>query len=313
MWSRCGLLLCFPIGLSAVALAQLPTRPCPACKGHPKSKCVRCDGGGFLNGVSNPCPKCHGLGAVVCPTCGGTGKQPTTQPAVKVTSPPSTQPTRQLAAMGRAHPLSSSTKPTPTEPKEAPAIPKDVTYTIIETHKIPGIKRSLDVRLNRRVSEGVLRSIAMELKSSDPATYERTFIVYLLPDMKVGAGAWATTHFNPNLEVRILGLTVEQEQRLRTETRPASRVVVGSWLDESAAGTANKVTIFREGGKLFMERKYPDGSSGKQEMIEKRVAGGMRFEKKAGSQFGEYYLIDRQGNLQCLDRDGQVWVAGKVE
>jgi hypothetical protein len=30
--------------------------------------------------------------------------------------------------------------------------------------------------------------------------------------MEIGAGAWATTHFDPTLEVKILGLPVEEEQ-----------------------------------------------------------------------------------------------------
>jgi hypothetical protein len=35
--------------------------------------------------------------------------------------------------------------------------------------------------------------------------YERVFICYYLPGMEVGAGAWATGHFNPELEVKVLG------------------------------------------------------------------------------------------------------------
>ena len=86
----------------------------------------------------------------------------------------------------------------------APPIPEDVTYTIVGTDIIPGIKRSLDIRLNREVREDVLRSIAMELKSSDRKKYQRTFMLYYLPGMEVDAGGWASTHFNPDLEVIIL-------------------------------------------------------------------------------------------------------------
>ena len=67
-----------------------------------------------------------------------------------------------------------------------------------------GFDDHLDIRLNREVQEDVLRSIAMELKSSDRKKYERTFMLYYLPGMEVDAGGWASTHFNPDLEVIIL-------------------------------------------------------------------------------------------------------------
>ena len=54
-------------------------------------------------------------------------------------------------------------------------IPPDVIYTILKEHTIPGIKRGFGVRLNRKVSKEVLRSIAIELKNLDPNTYEPTF------------------------------------------------------------------------------------------------------------------------------------------
>lgn len=96
----------------------------------------------------------------------------------------------------------------------APAIPADVSFTVTESHTVPGIKRSLDVRLNRKVSEETLQAIALKLRAIDPRNYERTFITYYLPDMAIGSGAWATTHFNPDLEVRVLGLTAEAEKSL---------------------------------------------------------------------------------------------------
>lgn len=190
-------------------------------------------------------------------------------------------------------------------------IPNDVTYTIIEKYVLPGIKRSLAVRLNRKVTQDVLRSIAVDLKNSDPNTYERTFISYYLPDMKVDAGAWATTHFNPDLEVRILGLTVEQEQSFKTEANDPSREVIGSWLDERPS-MGNKTTIFSKDGKLFMENKYTDGSVGETELVEKASPRGRRLDDK-NDRHGEYYLINNEGNLQGWGKDGPFFTARKIK
>ena len=73
----------------------------------------------------------------------------------------------------------------------------DVSYSIIDSTATAGIKRSLDVRLNKRVAEDTLRAMALKLKSQDSRDYDRTFITYYLPGMTVGAGAWATTISSP--------------------------------------------------------------------------------------------------------------------
>jgi hypothetical protein len=78
-------------------------------------------------------------------------------------------------------------------------LPTDVSFSIIDSSTLPSIKRRLDVRLNRKVSEQNLRAIALKLKGQDARVYDRTFIFYYLPGMTVNAGAWATTHFTPDL------------------------------------------------------------------------------------------------------------------
>ena len=186
-----------------------------------------------------------------------------------------------------------------------------ITYSIINSNIIPGIKRSLDVRLNEKVSEATLRTIALKLKAQDSRYYKRTFICYYLPGMEVDTGAWATTHFNPNLKVRILGLTVEQENALRQLPDDASREVIGIWLDESPF-IGSRITIFRQNDKLFMEKTYKDGSGSKKEIVEKLSGKNRTFRKKEGSSVGEFYLIDNHGKLQMWDQEGIIWTAKKI-
>jgi hypothetical protein len=192
-----------------------------------------------------------------------------------------------------------------------------VVYSIIKTETVASAKRSLDVRLNQRVSEDVLRAIALELKGQDATRYDRTFILYYLPDMEVGAGAWASTHFNPNLEVRILGLSPEQMASLQSETVDSSRDVLGSWLDETI-GLSCRITIYRENEKTYCEEKFKDGSSAVGELIEKVVAGGQRFVKKnpvnprAAEESGDHWLLDRTGHLQIRDNEGLIRTAKKL-
>lgn len=196
------------------------------------------------------------------------------------------------------------------KPQES-AIPSDVSFSIIAADSIPDIKRSLDIRLNRKVSAETLRAIALELKAQDESAYERTLITYYLPGMTVGAGAWATTHFDPALEVRILGLTAEDEKALAAQLEPASREIIGQWLDESPF-IGGRITIFREKEKLYIENAFKDGSRLTKELTEGKSPRGRRFDKVEGSSSGDHWVILPNGNLEVRDNDGPIATAKKV-
>ena len=204
------------------------------------------------------------------------------------------------------------------EEAEPQIIPAGVSYSVIDTDirsimfPVPGTKRSLNVRLNKKVSEDVLRAIALTLKSNDSRQYDQTFIVYYLPGMAVGPGGWATTHFDPTLEVRILGLTEQEEQALVTEPAASDREVIGSWLDEIAY-VGSRITIYREDGTLYIEWKRTNRTSLKEELVEKPSPLGQRFDKKEGSSLDDYWTIDVEGNLQIRDNDGLISTAKRIQ
>ncbi|MHC5053659.1 MAG: hypothetical protein ACYTKD_02955 [Planctomycetota bacterium] len=176
---------------------------------------------------------------------------------------------------------------------------------------MPGIKRSLDIRLNKKVDEGALRAIALVLRAQDSRRYKRAFITYYLPGMPVGAGAWATTHFNPGLKVEILGLTAETEQELISETPPANWEIIGRWLDESPYG-GGRISIFRENGQLFMEQKFRDGSTLRNELAEKKTSLGRRFDAAEDASAGDHWLLVADGGLQIRDNDGLIATARRM-
>ncbi|HEX8324035.1 MAG TPA: hypothetical protein VF595_08975 [Tepidisphaeraceae bacterium] len=175
----------------------------------------------------------------------------------------------------------------------------------MKTDAVPGIKRSVDVRLNKAVSEDVLRSIALKLKSEETGIYQRTFIFYYLPDMTPRSGAWATTHFNPELKVEIQGFTPEQ-----AATPAATSNTLGRWIDNSPF-TASHITLYREGGKLFLDTKFKDGSNMKTNVIEKQLPAGRRLEDAAGSERGEYFVVTPAGDLQICGSNGVIATAKK--
>ncbi|MDP8201990.1 MAG: hypothetical protein P9M11_07600 [Candidatus Tenebribacter burtonii] len=189
--------------------------------------------------------------------------------------------------------------------------PEVVTYNLIKENKIPMIKRSVDIRINRRVSEDELREIALMIKAKDKSPYERTFICYYLPNLIVDEGAWATTHFNPELEIKILGAT-ENELAILGEvsTSDIEREIIGIWLDENIPA---RLVLFRKNGKSFIETTYKDSSVGTYEMIEKNTSRGLRFDDKKGSAFGDHYLINKNGELELRDDEGLIYIINKSD
>lgn len=184
------------------------------------------------------------------------------------------------------------------------AISADVDVDVLEENNIPGVRRSLDVRLSRRMSEAELRRIAEELKARDPNPYDRTFIVYYLPGMEPGAGGWATSHFDPDLDIRILGSTVEQEQALVATAEPVSAdEMIGTWVGDQPYMPA-RITLYREGDKTFILRKYADGSGSPAEVVETQTSTGHRYHEPGSG--GDYVLVTPSGMIELRDAEGLI-------
>ena len=180
-----------------------------------------------------------------------------------------------------------------------------VSYTIIEKSSMGSIKLSIDIKLEQKVSKDFLQKFALKLRQDEPIKYDRIFILYLLPGMTPGEGAWATSHFNPNLKVEILGTTIEEEKSLMSKPKDSSAEIIGEWLYEGALGA--KYTLLKKNGKTIMICKYKDGSGSEKEMIQRKQSGKLRFEEKEGNDLGEYYLIESNGRLSIYDNLGLIF------
>jgi hypothetical protein len=62
-----------------------------------------------------------------------------------------------------------------------------------------------------------------------------------------------------------------------------------------------------------MKTVYKDGSSGTDEMVEKKSGRGRRFQVKEGSAVGEYYLINADGLLELWTDMGRTCTCKKLK
>ncbi len=189
----------------------------------------------------------------------------------------------------------------PKATKKMPVSTKNYSYKIIKAERFRTIKSVLTVRLSKKISKKALLKLALELRAKEPKTYDRMFIMHYLPGMEVGAGAWATTHFNPNLEIRVLGSTIEEEKKLLIPKKIISGNIIGIWFDE----LYGKYTIIKKGSGYILETKYKDGSGGTDDLIKFKFHGKTAFKEKSEDR-GEYFVIESSGKLGLYDSMGLI-------
>lgn len=191
-------------------------------------------------------------------------------------------------------------------PTRNPKIPPEVSYPVFDEVCL-SYKRTVYVRLNTRVSPDVLREIALELKAKETQQYEYTHIYFCLKgnhaDMGQGdRSPWARVFFDYGLDVVIMGLTIEEERSLLTNSVkiPDGAEPLGTWIIER---WKCRQTIYRIGSDWFLQRVSPGSEEPLVFDLEQIPSpDGMVLKKKSGS---ERYVIDKDGILKIFDYDGR--------
>lgn len=178
----------------------------------------------------------------------------------------------------------------------------------------PPQKLSVCIRLPHRISEQELREIANEVRNNAGRRYDRLFILYYLPGMKVDAGAWASSHFMPELDVKILGSTVATESKLLEVSRVRDVIAdyVGQWKKSDTPGFHYLVRIYEKDRRWFIEHRFESRECTTEEVVVFSAENQVRFVLKdrfddylKNLDDPEYYTIDDDGNLAiCATETG---------
>jgi len=161
-------------------------------------------------------------------------------------------------------------------------------------------KCNIDIELKEKISKDELTSIANKIRETRKS-YDNLWVFYYLPGMKVGSGAWATTHFTPNLEVKIIGATEEEEKKINDVTVDGN--VIGKWQVKQLS-YEYIIIIYEKNKNIFCKGIYTDGSSSDEEYVKKKYKGKVRYEAKQ-NKHNEYYLIEDNGNLGMYGENGK--------
>ena len=178
-------------------------------------------------------------------------------------------------------------------------------FTIIKEDKNERLKKvTIDVRLDKEINKVELKKIGLKIKEDRPE-FEKFWIFYFLPKHKTGNGAWAITHFKPELEIEILGATQEASKEMN-ETK-VSGTILNIWNDNDAI-MPNKIYLVNENDKLFIKtiyakNKYSDASEIINEVTEVKKSGLIRY--NYNNDHGDYYVVEKNGNLGLYDDEGK--------
>jgi len=179
----------------------------------------------------------------------------------------------------------------------------DISYTFMNIKKGSSSKCDLDIRLPNRISKDNIVQVAEYISQNEGAGCSPLFIFYFLPDETPGIdAAWAYSHFDPQLNVGINGLSLENEATLTVLQPTAEKNVIGTWLD--TWGLSHNVIIRKVNGEYQMTSQYSDGSGGTITLTEKAVDGQ---ERLYDEESGTYMVIENNGKLGVYDNQGLIY------
>lgn len=183
----------------------------------------------------------------------------------------------------------------------------DIDYKITKDSEISSIKRTVEIILPERVDEKELAKIANDIYEDG---FKRTFIGYRVKGNTEGA-YWATTNYNPELKVNIIGLNKESYKKLISSESNIEGSIIGSWYI-SDGPIEYKLHIYSKNGKHNIKTIFSDGSETSEGLETLEKNGRKRYFTSNGKDIGEYYIIRKDGDLELWGSSGNYYTAKSI-
>jgi hypothetical protein len=170
-------------------------------------------------------------------------------------------------------------------------------WKITNVENYPNFNKSIVyIELKTKVSETELKDIGEVVRSMYSASN-----LYVFYSVKDGAETWAYTHFRPSLELRIIGATIEQDDKIE-HSEEVKGDVLGKW--KSHNSLMGSVLIYHQIGKeKYMTIKFFDGGESVKKVKISKKNGKTKLNDDNG--FGEYYILEDNGNLGMYGDNGK--------
>lgn len=180
-------------------------------------------------------------------------------------------------------------------------LPKDFSYNIIKDESnIVLEKNQIEVELNQKLTEGQIATLAEELFNSKDKL-RRFYIFYKLKGVESSVAAWATSHFDPELEISINGSTTIEDLNKDKLSENIDGKVVGKW-DENKYTFSNMI-IYKKDNKTFIKTVFKNGQTSDVELKESKTEKGIRYDYKGGGYNGEYFILNNVNRLELYNSE----------
>lgn len=183
-------------------------------------------------------------------------------------------------------------------------LPNDFSYKILDDKSdITLEKNQFYVEISNKITEGQIATLAKKLFESKPLQ-RRFYIFYYLPGMSINNSAWAISHFDPELEIKIIGSTVTEDEQLLEKAKEAiDGEIIGFWKESKIT---NSIYIIYKKNNDIKLRWILEGSDPVEELlIEENSNQGMRYSFKHGGYNGEYFIFNNEAELELYNKEGK--------
>jgi hypothetical protein len=183
-------------------------------------------------------------------------------------------------------------------------------YKIV-SEDIQAGSKSISVRIDGRLNEADLASLADTLQRQKAPDKTALLVKYYLPAMPLNDAPWAVVHYAPNRNVTINGLRLDEEEAFRAKAESDPRNLVGVWLTSPPA-VPGKLTIWRETNRnMYAEWQLRNGTKTIDQLVETRSQRGRRYNIVGAD--GGYYLGLWNGSLELGDQDSVIAIAERLK
>lgn len=186
-------------------------------------------------------------------------------------------------------------------------LPENFEYRIIKDESNPDIeKNQLKVEINQKLTEGQLATLAEELYNTKDKQ-RRFYIFYNLKDNQNPFMAWATSHFDPELEITINGSTNTENDQMLTEAKKVPGNIIGIFNETDRIYSI--YTIYENNGKTFIRMTFKDGESMDNEVEKVNSKNGIRYNYKEDVSQGEYFVLNNDV-LEFYNSENKMFTTG---
>ncbi|RUR46220.1 hypothetical protein [Vreelandella populi] len=181
-------------------------------------------------------------------------------------------------------------------------------YTVLKDEVMLPHKRTVEVLLQERLNVQELQVLGLFLTEQNRQPVERVFIGYRIEGGDPDSAYWATTHSNPDFEIRIAGLTADEYNVFKAYDPTAHyNNVMGAWVIEN--GFNYIAVAYEKDGQVYVDDVFPGkGAYTALHETSELKEGGLKLQR-ADDEFGEYYVIDEVGDLQFWSENGNYFTA----